>query len=238
MFRPLLASLFMIAGSLSAVAAPVYSLMDFDALGSTYGQADTSVVSPAVKTLNYGINENSDGVGGTSASTHGFDFSGAGTGNQAKIFYNLPTGTFQAGNAVSNNASDYLVSFDIRADGLAGTDVDANFKVKLNGAEFSSIVTYTNTYNTITLNLGDDMTASGSSFEATDFTDGSQTIEFQISSASRDDKFDADSGNAMYLDNFQINAVDAVAVPEPASFALLGVGSLCLIARRRRRNRG
>lgn len=226
MLKPVLASL-VIGVGLPAAAAPVYDV-DFDNTAPTYAQGDGS----GTRTLTYttGGTSTADGVGGTKGSKYTFDLTGLSGFTFNNPFYQINNTTGFLG-ATSTDVNDYEVSFDIRAEGMTGSSVGATFDLRLGDANFTSSVTYTGTYAKTTLNLGD--IASDTNFDLTDFTasSGSQRqFKFTVFGSGDAGKFGYDSGNALYLDNFQINEI-----PEPASMALIGLGSLCLLGRRRAR---
>lgn len=223
MLKPVLASL-VIGVGLPAVASPVFN-MDFDTTTPTYAQAD----GIGVKTLSYNT-PNTDGVGGTTGSVYTFDLTGVTGFVFNNPFYQINNTSGFLG-ATSSDASDYEVSFDIRAEGLTGSSVGAQFDLQLGDAAFQTGVTYTDTYTTVTFNLGS--IALDSNFDVSDFTASSgfqRQFKFTVFGSDSPSRFDADAGNALFLDNFQINEI-----PEPASMMLVGVGSLCMLARRNAR---
>ncbi len=166
-----------------------------------------------------------DGVGGTGGGNATFNSTGQ-------------TGNFTFANSISNgrngvlatsvNASDYVISFDIKAIGLlAGQSVNGQASI---GFNFSprverNGVSVTDTFQSYSFNLGSDFT----SVPTLTVANVNNNMQFRFEDFSAHNSFGRDSGNSIILDNVMLTQV-----PEPTSALLLGSAGLLGLLRRRR----
>lgn len=133
--------------------------------------------------------------------------------------------------ATSNFASDYILSFNVRADGLAnGNDGYGEFSVVFNDTTFTKVLSVTNTFQTISFALSD-MTLTGGTFDATDFNSGNQRWRINQQGISGVGRYGTKTGNVLIFDNVKVEQI-----PEPTSLALLGLTGMALLGFRRRRS--
>jgi hypothetical protein len=220
------ASLTGVALSLSGQTV-IYST-DFDTTNG-YSQNDSN---GTVVDYTFSDTGNTNGVGGSDALSLEWDASAlvTDTGYTLKFFSNqIATGTA----ATSDNSSDYTLEFDLSTLGLVSASTSINFDINFGGVTATTFPTITDasgfTHYSIdlgTLSAFDSLTAAN--------INSSLQIKFYTWDDQGYDKFGADAGNAIYVDN--ITLTQAAAIPEPSTFAALA-GALALgvtMIRRRR----
>ncbi len=203
----------------TASAQIVYSL-NWQTGGTSpgYDQADPGAITSLSTVAN--------GPGGTLARNLTFDTTTEPFSIQYFANYNTKLFT-----PTSGNAADYILSFDVRAVGLAnGNDGNGQFETVFNDARFQSSFSATSSFQTISIALSD-MTLVSGTFEASDFDSGTQQFKLNQLGVSGVGRYGQKAGNALIFDN-----VTLTAVPEPSTVALLGLGAagLAIFARRRR----
>ena len=152
------------------------------------------------------------------------------TTNPFSVAYFTNLGNSAVDPATSSNLSDYVLTFDIRADGfdIGQDDVSSQYSLTINDAVFEGTFDTTATYQTIEANLS--TISTGGTFEPADFSSGSQ--QFRVSLLGISGRFGQDTGNLLQLDNVRVTQV--AVVPEPGSLSLLALGTLLVSCRRRR----
>lgn len=171
------------------------------------------------------------GVGFDSTRALQVDFDTTGDPFSVSFFTNLASSAVDTPTA--NDVSGYTLSFDVRIEGFDADDssVYTQYDLRLNDVNYRGTFNSTATYQTVTSNLGTlTQTEVGGTFDLGDFATG--TRQFRVGFLGLNNKFDLDTNNRYFVDNIQLNQV--AAVPEPSSLALVAIGIIvCLIRRRR-----
>ncbi|MGZ0655414.1 PEP-CTERM sorting domain-containing protein [Coraliomargarita sp. W4R53] len=198
-------------------------IYDFDYDGNNPSSAT------AGSALNQSYSITADGVGGTNAGNATFDSTS-------------DSGSFSFGHTISNgrngsiadstNASDYILTFDVKAIGLLdGQSISGQAQLSFNfsdqiTANASNAINITDTFQTYTLNLGSDFNTAAT----INLTNINNNMQFRIDDFSAHDHFGYDTGNSIIFDN-----VSLTQVPEPATYAALtGLLALGFVMIRRR----
>ncbi|QEG23618.1 PEP-CTERM sorting domain-containing protein [Mariniblastus fucicola] len=173
------------------------------------------------------------GLDGSRAAQIDFDTS---TGPQnVSYFTDLAASEMNA--ATSADASDYILSFDIRIEGFdtGQTQVYSPYELKLGDVSFQGNLNATASYQTVSANLGDLSMGGAGTFDLTDFDSGQQfKIGFSNFGTNLTEQFGSDADNRYFVDNVTLSQIDAV--PEPTTLALIGLGVLAFAGTRKRKN--
>lgn len=208
-----------LTGIMASSAQTIY-LLDWEAPSTTpgYDQADPGAIT-SLSTL-------PNGPGGSNARNITFDT----TGSPFSISYFNTFNATHVNAPTSNSASDYVLSFDVIAVGLADGGVGyGQFQVTINDAVFNYEFSATDSFQQITIALSDMNLISGT-FELADFSTGPQEWYFNQLGISQVDRYGEKPGNVVIVDNISITQV-----PEPGAMALLAFsGATVLLLRRRR----
>ncbi len=129
--------------------------------------------------------------------------------------------------ATSLTASDYILSFDVKALGLATASFSAQVQLTFNfTSQRQTNINVSNTFQSYDLNLGSDFSSS----PAFTLANLNNNIQFRVTDFSSHNNFGRDAGNSIIFDNVQLNQV-----PEPSSLAAfsLAAGAAMFVRRRR-----
>ncbi len=188
-----------------------------------YDQADPGGIS--TKTYSAAA-----GLDGTTALRVDFDT----TSNPFSVSYftNLASSAVDA--PVSANLSDYKLSFDVRIEGFDANDVNtfSQYSIIFGDERYDGTFNATSSFQTVVADLDMLSSAGTGTFAPTDFTG---TQQFRVAFLGLPNKFDLDTNNSYFVDNIRL--VQAVAIPEPSSFALVGLAAAGLFYRRKRASR-
>ncbi|MDQ8192910.1 hypothetical protein QEH59_00635 [Coraliomargarita sp. SDUM461004] len=179
--------------------------------------------------LNRSYSITADGVEGSNAGNATFDSTNA-------------SGSFSFGQTLSNgsngdtadstNASDYILSFDVKAIGLlAGQSISGQAQLSFNfsdqiTASGSNAIIITETFQSYTLNLGSDFNTVAN----INIANINNNMQFRIDDFSAHEHFGYDAGNSIIFDNVKLTQI-----PEPSTYsAIASLLALGLVMIRRR----
>ncbi len=216
-------------GAMSASAQVIYNTTYDTGNASGYSQNDTG--APVVSTFSYQPGTNSNGVGGSTALSLGFDASAVIPANNYAV--NMFSNQNKTGNnATSADLSLFTLNFDVSALGLVSNPQTLLVDIKFAGGANSNgnVFSVTGTgFDSISINLGAAQ-AFGTAPTTANINNSLQLKFYTFDNAAN--KFGRDGGNAIYIDN-----VTLTAVPEPSTVALLGLGAAGMVIFARRRSR-
>jgi len=215
----------LLAGLLTAANAAIISQYTFDNPTGSATNPASSIVAGGTSSSDFGVGA---GFTGT-AQTVEYAFVSQSLGLELGVGSDLA-------DAISTN--EYFTFSMTINEGVTAdlTNLTLDVARSTNGAQdfyvFSSITGFTtadvldSATGVATTGSSIDVDLSGSEFQGLT----NETVEFRVYVDNR--YFNANGGSGTYVDNVTLNGT--VAVPEPSSLALLGLGALTITARRKR----